>query len=651
MTGLLSGLFGPSDPSADSGASIFANPNFQSLAALAGALGQGAMPSPVKIPFGAILGQAAAAAAGGANNANTYQQGQNQATAGKLQNELSAAQVPLQINMLKQMYGMMGGGTVPGSLAGPQPAGTMPGVQNPVGPGQQPGVQNPVDAGGNPIISPAMAARYAQLAAVGNDPRSAQGWLTYLQNYTPQRGTYVDQDGNVQVSPGATDAVTALNYSGQLGTDTANVQTAGPEEAAKDAAGAPYKVETWTAKGPDGQYHTYTGTKAQFLAANGGAPGAGGVTGGSGGASPTGPLGGAFASIPAQMQQPAMMAAIAAGLPAAAIPAWVSAVQNESGWNPNAGPGKAGEIGIGQVKPTTAQGMGIDPATLNTPQGNLIASARYFAKGWQQSGGDPARALAFYNTGDPTNPDTAYVAPAMQRLAAWSGQGAPAPSQPGVEGAPDMTPEQEGISKEYGEQAGQIIAAANAAPVIKAKLLDLQTAAAQFRPGASGDLRAKGIAWLSDAYQGLGLPVPADVANGTASATEINKIGAGLALDLARTMGSREAAQIVMLTKSINPSIDFSTGGFQRVTALLGQQAQYAQDLGTFQNQWLTSHSSIAGMMDAFQKQNPPEVYASRVEPLQMPASQASALPNVIYQTPRGPLMWTGQGFAPVPQQ
>ena len=649
MSGILGGLFDGSNwQSQPGGQSIFANPNFQSIAALAAGLGQGGMPSPYKIPFGAILGQAAGSMAAGANNANIYQQNQNQAQAGQMQNQLAKASMPMQMALLQQQGQLMGlgpngqplGGAAGGASA---PAGGASGVG---------GASPPASDSSSAMLTPRMIMTYAQLARLQGDSRGEAAWLQQLNNYTPERGTYIDQNGNVQTSPGAAGAMSNLAYAENLGTGTAQEQTAGPIAAARASADSQYNPFTWTAKGPDGQFHYYTGTQAQFIAANGGAGGQdGGATGTQ--APPGGSIMPALQAVPPAMQTPALMAAVSAGLPPAAIPYWISSVQNESGWNPNAPAGSKGEIGIGQVMPATAQGMGIDPKALADPQQNLIASARYFNQGWTKGGGDPAKALAYYNSGDINNPDTAYVQPAIARVASWvGGQPNPPPAaQPGVEGAPDMTPEQEAISKEYGEQAASVIAAAQGAPVIQEKLKILQQQAQNFRTGSTGEMRQDAQSLITDTYQALGLTPPAEISTGAASAETINKVGAGMALDLARQMGSREAAQIVMLTKNINPNVDFTTGGYKNVLNVIGQQAQYAQDLGNFQSQWLTTHSSIAGMMDAFENVNPPEVYASRVQPLDMPSSQADAKPNVIYQTPRGPLLWIGHAFTQPPAQ
>ncbi len=60
--------------------------------------------------------------------------------------------------------------------------------------------------------------------------------------------------------------------------------------------------------------------------------------------------------------------------------------------------GQAGEVGLGQVKPTTALGLGVDPRYLSHPDHNLYATARYLRELYLAFG-DWTLALAAYNRG------------------------------------------------------------------------------------------------------------------------------------------------------------------------------------------------------------------------------------------------------------
>ncbi len=145
----------------------------------------------------------------------------------------------------------------------------------------------------------------------------------------------------------------------------------------------------------------------------------------------------ALASIPdPNTRAMAVAAAAKADLPAAAIPAWVSAVHNESSWNLGIHDGSSGEIGAGQVMPATGAGYinpdtgaHYTPADLRNPQTNLVASATVFADQWNRSHGDVAGALRGYNGGNPgVMAAQPYADRAMQRMVGWTpGAGASSP--------------------------------------------------------------------------------------------------------------------------------------------------------------------------------------------------------------------------------
>ena len=99
----------------------------------------------------------------------------------------------------------------------------------------------------------------------------------------------------------------------------------------------------------------------------------------------------------------------------------------ESGFNPGAASG-AGAVGLTQLMPATAAGLGVDPAD---PVQNLIGGARYLA-GQLQRFGRVDHALAAYNAGPtavtraggvPPYPETqAYVARVLDRLHSLQGE-------------------------------------------------------------------------------------------------------------------------------------------------------------------------------------------------------------------------------------
>lgn len=88
----------------------------------------------------------------------------------------------------------------------------------------------------------------------------------------------------------------------------------------------------------------------------------------------------------------ARQAAIDAGI---SPDAFVRQIQQESGFNPNAG-SPAGAEGIAQFMPATAASMGVNPYD---PSSALPGAARLMASLAAQFGGDYSKALAAYNAG------------------------------------------------------------------------------------------------------------------------------------------------------------------------------------------------------------------------------------------------------------
>ncbi|MBM1174465.1 lytic transglycosylase domain-containing protein [Microvirga arabica] len=75
-------------------------------------------------------------------------------------------------------------------------------------------------------------------------------------------------------------------------------------------------------------------------------------------------------------------------------------VRIESGYNPSA-VGGVGEIGLMQVRPTTAAMLGFkgSNAELAQPEDNIRYGVAYLAKAWRLAGGDICRALMKYRAG------------------------------------------------------------------------------------------------------------------------------------------------------------------------------------------------------------------------------------------------------------
>lgn len=79
-------------------------------------------------------------------------------------------------------------------------------------------------------------------------------------------------------------------------------------------------------------------------------------------------------------------------------------VNTESGGNPNA-VSSAGAVGLTQVMPQTAMGLGVNPQQLTDPATSLDTGLKYFSQLQNQFGGDPQLAAAAYNAGPGTVAD------------------------------------------------------------------------------------------------------------------------------------------------------------------------------------------------------------------------------------------------------
>lgn len=282
------------------------------------------------------------------------------------------------------------------------------------------------------------------------------------------------------------------------------------------------------------------------------------------------------------------------------------------------------------------------------------------------------------------DPDTGALYPltAVPGTAAGGAAGVAGPANTLGAGNPELTPgaaaaldvqknqqiaennaraeELKGESEGYAKESGAIIAAQYAAPNALQRLDTLANAADAFRPGSSGPARAKAMAWLVDAIQTAGGKAPDWMVNGGTGSELISKEGGFLGFQMARFLGSREAASVVQQAMQLQPNLSLTQGGYNALLTAIRQGIKRDQDIGTYREQWLddtSHHNSIRGMQDAFNQTHPVQAYASRVIPYPFPKSQSDAIPNVIYRVAPGSkaaadgaksLIWNGQQFLKV---
>ena len=225
----------------------------------------------------------------------------------------------------------------------------------------------------------------------------------------------------------------------------------------------------------------------------------------------------------------------------------------------------------------------------------------------------------------------------------------PAPAAPSYVGKPEFTPQQEAADKELGVQQTAIQANAGTAGNMLRDLDVLSNATQSFRTGATGPERADAMKTLVDGFQFLGITPPASWVNGTASAETIEKTGMDLAIQRTKQLGSREAGMVLLNIQKNLPNTALSQDGFSTVVNALRQSAQHDEDLDNFRQNWVAAKGSWAGGQATFDKEYPPEAYASRVVPMALPPRGTTGIANVIYNTAHGPALWTGSGWRPLP--
>jgi hypothetical protein len=170
---------------------------------------------------------------------------------------------------------------------------------------------------------------------------------------------------------------------------------------------------------------------------------------------------------------------------ASGVPAWLALAiaQRESGYNNNA-IGSAGEIGIFQLKPSTAAQLGVDPTD---PVQNIAGGVAYLAQLMRQFGGDTQKVAAAFNCGPTCVANAvaagadnwaAHIPSSTQAYVADVTGSLPTPTQPPTEtvNVPPVT--------------------VSASPAPAPSLVTVQAAAIEWEPFAWGGLALLGFLLL-----------------------------------------------------------------------------------------------------------------------------------------------------------
>jgi hypothetical protein len=137
----------------------------------------------------------------------------------------------------------------------------------------------------------------------------------------------------------------------------------------------------------------------------------------------------------------------------------------------------------------------------------------------------------------------------------------------------------------------------------------------------------------------MGVKPDTALAKWISSGEIISKEGNVLGFELARTLGSREAQNIVQQAISSNPGLGNSPEGNVKLIGLIKQGLQRDIDRRSFYDTWLdpkSGHGSMAGAATAFDKAKPADYYVSQVLPMhpKSPAELKNMAPGTRYIRP-----------------
>lgn len=215
---------------------------------------------------------------------------------------------------------------------------------------------------------------------------------------------------------------------------------------------------------------------------------------------------------------------------------------------------------------------------------------------------------------------------------------------------------EEGIvpaAKQYEETA----AAAKASVSVQAQLGSMKSLLDQGKliTNAAGPAREEIAGWLSAA--GLSDDATRQLTGIDSSAAAVyNKEGFRLGASLSRTLGAREAAQIVQQAIKANPNMATTVQGNKMVIDLLSQAAQHDIDAQTYSDAFFNKNGHYVGAQGWFNQNHPVAEYTSKVIPYQAPRLASGQVnisklaPNVTYQGANGLGIWNGQAMIPVQQ-
>ena len=224
----------------------------------------------------------------------------------------------------------------------------------------------------------------------------------------------------------------------------------------------------------------------------------------------------------------------------------------------------------------------------------------------------------------------AYLGNANQSLIPQAPGGAapgtaPAPGGSSAAPQPAVTPyftpgqkaQEEAIGTALGEEYKEVGNEARTGFQAKPYLLSIQQAMQTFdNPGAGAQTKLDTLKAIQGTLNGVGVQLTPTLQDWIAKGEVMGKSGTQLGFELAKSLGTREAASIVNQAIKNNPGIGTSASGNRDLTALMGAIIDRNQDKLKFYNEYYPkNNNSFMGAQQAFNAWNPPEVMVSKIAP------------------------------------
>lgn len=188
---------------------------------------------------------------------------------------------------------------------------------------------------------------------------------------------------------------------------------------------------------------------------------------------------------------------------------------------------------------------------------------------------------------------------------------------------------------------------ANAASVQKQQLDELRTAANQFLTGPGANTRAELLKAAQTASNATGIPLPDDLSKATTAAQIIPKVATFIQSGLSRMASDRGGAVVMQEVMAATPNMGNTRQGLNKLVGLYGTLADRQVAMSKYvTNAVQGGEMTYPQATNAFNEQYPPGMWASRVDPVPVPASTTAMRPGYVYRAGNRAAMWTGHGWA-----